>query len=30
MKMPGTCTGPKFLLESLENGEDDTLEAMTW
>ena len=26
MKMPGTCTGPKFLTKSLENGEDDIWE----
>ena len=30
MKMPGTCTGPKYLSEILENGESVTLEVMIW
>ena len=30
IKMPGKCTGPKFLSKSLENGEDDIWEAMIW
>ena len=30
MMMPGKFTGPKFLSKSLENGEDDIWEAMTW
>ena len=30
MKVPGKCTGPKFLSKSLENGEGAVWEAMTW
>ena len=30
MKMPGRCTGLTLLSKSLENGEDDIWEVMTW
>ena len=29
MKMPGKCTGPQFLSQSLENVKDDICEVMT-
>ena len=30
MKMPGKCTGPKYLSKMLENEERVTLEVMIW